>query len=100
MKLSNLCDDDLRKVSLLKTRRGVATSEAKRAQQILYTRHCTHGGYFASKIGKLTSSQSNLDRNLTREYVTFEEANGCTLEQYLEKEHSRRSGSNEVSSDL
>lgn len=88
MKLSNLTDEDLQKVSLLKTRKGTATSDAKRAQQILYTRNSTHGGYYVYRHPE-KSSASSLDYNITREYKTFEEEHGCTLEEYLkrEKEH-------------
>jgi hypothetical protein len=73
MKLSNVCDEDLKKVALLKTRKGTATAEAKRAQQILYTRNISHG------FGPFNSA-SHLDANCTREYKSFEEVNGYQLE--------------------
>lgn len=63
MKLSNLCDEELQKISMLKTRKGTATSEAKRAQQILYTRNINHGGF-----GSGTSSLTTLEMNITRQY--------------------------------
>lgn len=45
MRLSNVCDEDLKKIALLKNKNGIATSDAKRAQQILYTRNISLGGY-------------------------------------------------------
>lgn len=81
MRLANLIDEDLQKISLLKTRKGTATSEAKRAQQILYTRNITHG---LGSVGGAPLATS-LDYNLTREYKTFEEEHGCTLEEYLRR---------------
>ena len=63
MKLSNLCDEELQKISLMKTRKGTATSEAKRAQQILYTRNISHGGF-----GSGSSSLTTLEMNITRKY--------------------------------
>ena len=84
MKLSNLTDEELRKVALLKTKKGTATSDAKRAQQILYTRNITHGGFGYTAHSKYDKSfKSNLDNNITREYKTFEELNGITLEEWL-----------------
>lgn len=77
MKLSNLRDEDLRKISMLKTRKGCATSEAKRAQQILYSRNITHGDFSNS------SNLSHIDMNLTRQYQSFEEVHGMALEEYL-----------------
>lgn len=65
MKLSNLCDEELQKISLLKTRKGVATSEAKRAQQILYSRNISHGGF-----GSGSHSLTTLEMNITRNYIT------------------------------
>lgn len=69
MKLSNVCDEDLKEIAKLKTRKGTYTSEAKRAQQILYSRNITHGGF-----GPVVLS-STLDSNLTREYKRFGEVN-------------------------
>lgn len=80
MKLSNLCDEDLKKVALLKTRKGTATSEAKRAQQILYTRNISHGWFGIGSHHPLTT----LDVNFTRDYKTFEELHGIPLESYKE----------------
>ena len=77
MKLSNLCDEDLKKVALMKTRKGIATSEAKRAQQILYTRNISHGGFGPGTNHPLTT----LDVNITRDYKTFEQLNGYSLEE-------------------
>ena len=68
MKLSNLCDEELQKIALMKTRKGTATSDAKRAQQILYTRNISHGGF-----GKGASSLTTLEMNITREYRKGEE---------------------------
>ena len=84
MRLSNLRDEDLHEVSLLKTRKGTATSEAKRAAQILRTRNVTHGGFYGISL------TSHLDCNLEREYKTFEEEHGCSLDEYLERERKRR----------
>lgn len=70
MKLSNLCDEDLKKVAMMKTRKGTYTSEAKRAQQILYTRSISHG----FGIGSYQPS-SSLDMNIIRDYKTFDELN-------------------------
>ena len=39
MKLTSMTDDELRKVSLLKNKKGCATSDALRAQRILRERH-------------------------------------------------------------
>jgi len=90
MKLSNVKDEDLQKVALLKTRRGCATADAKRAQQILRTRNVTHGGFGAAGHFKhFEAYGSNLDHNITREYKTFKEENGCTLEEWTEKERRR-----------
>ena len=63
MKLSNLTDEELQKISLMKTRKGTATSEAKRAQQILYTRNISHGGF-----GRGASSLTTLEMNISRKY--------------------------------
>lgn len=71
MRLSNLTDEDLFKISLMKTRKGTATSEAKRAQQILYSRNISHGGF-----GNGAFERSNLTSNITRDYKTFKEENG------------------------
>lgn len=38
MKLTNLTDEELRQISLIKNRRGCATAEALRAQRILMER--------------------------------------------------------------
>ena len=65
MKLSGLCDEDLQKIALMKTRKGTATSEAKRAQQILYTRNISHGGFGSGSQGLTT-----LEMNITRNYIT------------------------------
>ena len=76
MKLSNLCDDELQRISLMKTRKGTATSEAKRAQQILYTRNISHGG-FGSRSHGLTT----LEMNITRNYISKGElTNGSSKE--------------------
>ena len=83
MKLSNLTDDALREIALLKTRKGTATSEARRAAQILYTRHITRGGFGVSPTGTANSIRSSLDANIERNYQTFEEVHGCTLSEYL-----------------
>lgn len=77
MKLSNLCDEDLKVISMLKTRKGTATSEVKRAQQILYSRHITLG--FCNDCSKY--SGSNLDYNIDRKYKSFEELNGYPIEE-------------------
>lgn len=77
MKLSNLKDEDLQKISLLKTRKGTATSEARRAQQILYTRYISHGGFVMKGI------RSHIEANITRDYQSFEEVHGCSLDEYL-----------------
>ena len=79
MKLSNLCDEDLKKVALMKTRKGTATSEARRAQQILYTRNISHGGF-----GRGNLPLTTLEMNITRDYKTFEELHGVSLEDYKE----------------
>lgn len=84
MRLANLRDEDLQKISLLKTRKGCATSEAKRAQQILYTRNISHGGFYGGG-GPGWDFRSHLDGNITRERKTFEEEHGCTLEEYLQR---------------
>lgn len=68
MKLSNLCDEDLWKVSMQKNRKGCATSEAKRAAQILYTRHISHGGFWVGSGAPITSHS---DINITREYESL-----------------------------
>ncbi|MEG0153458.1 MAG: hypothetical protein RR744_09875 [Cellulosilyticaceae bacterium] len=39
MKLSTMTDEELREVASMKKRNGCATSEALRAQQILFTRN-------------------------------------------------------------
>ena len=88
MKLSNLRNEDLQEIAMLKTRKGTATSEAKRAQQILRTRDITHGGYFNSGSSAINSST---DMNPERNYQTFEEVHGCTLELYLAT-HKRQGG--------
>ena len=82
MKLSNLCDEDLKKVALMKTRKGTATSEAKRAQQIIYTRNISHGGFGPGTYHPLTT----LDVNITRDYKSFEELHGTSIEKYGKKE--------------
>lgn len=93
MKLANLTDEDLQKVSLLKNRKGCATSEALRAQQILRTRHITHGFYGGGSSGEAhyegrarsTTGNAVAGDNLshcTREYKSFEELNGCKIEEY------------------
>ena len=79
MKLANLRDEDLWKVAKLKTRKGTATSDAKRAMQILRTRNITHGGFC---VGGVTVT-SHTDQNVLRQYQTFEELHGCSLEVYL-----------------
>lgn len=79
MKLSNLNDEDLRKVAMMKTRKGIATSEAKRAQQILRTRNITHG-FSNSKV----IFQPPVSNNLDRDYKSFEELHGCKLADYKE----------------
>lgn len=76
MKLSNVCDEDLRKVALLKTRKGIATSDAKRAQQILYTRNISKGGF-----GNTNNGLTTLEMNPERNYRSFEEENGYSLEE-------------------
>jgi len=81
MKLANVRDEDLEKVALLKKKNGCATSEARRAQQILYTRNKSKG--FHANIKYVIVS--HLDVTAPGNYQTFEEANGCTLEEYLEK---------------
>lgn len=45
MKLSNLSDEELRKISLMKNKVGCATAEAYRAQQILWKRSFGDWGY-------------------------------------------------------
>lgn len=82
MKLANLRDEDLYQISLLKTRKGTATYEARRAAQILYTRHITRGGF---GVGKGSSIPSHLDSgsNLSREWKSFEAVHGCSLSEYL-----------------
>lgn len=82
MKLSNLRDEDLREIALMKTRKGTATSEAKRAAQILRTRNITHGGFGVSPTGQANSIRSSLDANVDRKYKSFEEIHGCTLAEY------------------
>ena len=82
MKLSNMTDEDLRKVAMMKTRKGCATCDALRAQQILYTRNITHGGYYKEGDRYTKSFKSNLDNNIAREYKSFEELNGVPLEEY------------------
>jgi hypothetical protein len=79
MKLSNLTDEDLQKVAMMKTRKGIATSEAKRAQQILRTRNITHG-FTNDKV----IFQPPASNNLERDYKSFEELHGCKLEDYKE----------------
>lgn len=69
MRLSNVCDEDLQRIAMMKTRKGTATSEAKRAQQILYSRNISHGGFGAP------FTPSTLDANIERNYKTFEEEN-------------------------
>lgn len=82
MKLANVRDEDLEKVAMLKNKKnGCATSEARRAQQILYTRNKSKG--FHANITHVITS--HLDVTAPGNYQTFEEANGCTLEEYLEK---------------
>ena len=44
MKLSTLSENELREVSLLKNKKGCATSNALEAQRILYERHHWGGG--------------------------------------------------------
>jgi len=63
MKLSNLCDEALQEIAKMKTKKGTYTSEAKRAQQILYTRNISHG----FGIGRY-QPKSSLDINITRNY--------------------------------
>ena len=76
MKLSNLCDEELQRISLMKTRKGTATSEAKRAQQILYTRDISHGGFGSGSHGLTT-----LEMNITRNYISKGElTNGSSKE--------------------
>ena len=87
MILSDLCDEDLREVALMKTRKGTATSEAKRAAQILRTRNITHGGFGVGPGKPITSS---IDLDLDRSRKTFVELHGCTLTEYLEREKNRR----------
>ena len=82
MKLAELCDEDLQGIAMLKTRKGTATSEAKRAQQILRTRHITHGGF---GVGPGAPISSHLDASPDHKRKTFEELNGCTLEEYTKK---------------
>ena len=82
MKLSNVCDEDLKKIALLKNKRGIATSEAKRAQQILYTRNITHGAFRCPAV-ELTT----LDCNITRDYKSFEEVNGYSIEDAMKGGH-------------
>ena len=84
MKLSNLTDEDLQRVSLMKTKKGIATSEAKRAQQILRTRNITHGGFYGSSNNspKYVPPVSN---NLERDYKSFEELHGVKFEDYKEE---------------
>ena len=60
MKLAHLTDEELFEISLMKTRKGTATSEARRAQQILYTRNITHGGF---GVGAAPAISSHLDQN-------------------------------------
>ncbi len=94
-----MCEDDLWKVSKLKTRKGTATSEALRAQQILRTRNITHGGFYGSANtgydGTVydnyggASSMSTHDFT-TGNYLTFEELNGCPLEEYLERRKKKK----------
>ncbi len=65
MKLANLSDEELYKISLMKTKKGTATSEAKRAQQMLYTRNITHGGFgggIPSAIPSHLDHAYNVDR--------------------------------------
>ncbi len=99
MKLTNLCDDDLWKVSMLKTRKGTATSDALRAQQILRTRNITHGGFYGAantgydgtvydNIGGISNSSTH--DFTTGNYMTFEELNGCSLEEYLERRKKKK----------
>lgn len=82
MKLSNVCDEDLKKVAKLKNKKGNCRSEANIASQILITRNKTHG--FGNGVKYAVGS--HLDSNIERKYISFEEANGHTLEEYLELE--------------
>lgn len=70
MKLANLTDEELQRISLMKTRRGTATSEARRAAQILYTRNISHGGF---GVGSGRSFSSHLDCNPSREWIGGED---------------------------
>ena len=65
MKLANLPDEELWKVSMQKTRKGTATAEAKRAAQMLYTRNITHGGFGG---GISYAYPSHLDHNPERKW--------------------------------
>lgn len=67
MKLAHLTDEELFEISLMKTRKGTATSEARRAQQILYTRNITHGG-FGVGAGAAISSHLDQNRNMERKW--------------------------------
>lgn len=69
MRLSNVCDEDLKKIAMMKTKKGTATSEARRAQQILYSRNKTLGGFNPS-------FRSTLEVNPERNYKSFSEENG------------------------
>lgn len=84
MKLSNVCDEDLKEVAKLKTIKGTYTSDAKRAQQILRSRNL-------GRIGmRCHNKTTNLDVNFCRDYKSFAEENfGLTLAEYLEKEKER-----------
>ena len=75
MKLANVCNEDLKKIALMKNKKGCATSEAKRAQQILYSRNITLG--FSNDMIGYTGC--TLDYNIDRQYKSFEEENGYPL---------------------
>ena len=78
MRLSNLRDEDLKEVAKLKNRKGCATSEAKRAAQILLTRNKTLGFSNHYRVPITT----HLDVNVERDYRSFEELHGMTLAEY------------------
>ena len=79
MKLANVCNEDLKKISMMKNKKGCATSEAKRAQQILYSRNVTLG--FSNDFHYYPGC--TLDYNIDRQYKSFEEENGYPLEEVL-----------------
>ncbi len=89
MKLSKLCDEDLQKVAMLKNRKGCATSDALRAQEILYARNITKG--FVCDDSDEIPARYFANTAVERDCKTFEELHGCTLEEYLKRRRKRES---------